>query len=275
MRSPIVVRSLVHVAFVASLALPGIAHAEGDAAAGKAKSTACAACHVSSNPASDTPHLAGQRPAYIAKQLKAFQKGGRTNPFMNAIAKQLSDADIDNLAAFWSSQAAGSDTTPPPEAAAINKSHMAFPKDFPKGFTLYLTSNDAQKNAISKTYINAAGFAAAKAGKPLPDGTVIITIHEAAKLDANKKPVVDKDGSWAVEKIENYAGMESRAGWGQDIPELLRNGNWNYAVFSPKGDLLPSPPVPSQAACLGCHKPQAETGFLFSSKELQAKAQAK
>jgi len=182
------------------------------------------------------PHLAGQRATYIAKQLKAYQKGERVNPFMAAIAKQLSDADVDNVAAFWNGQATGSDTTPSPEVAAINKSHMAFPKDFPKGFTLFLTANDAEKNEIRTSYINGVGFAAAKAGKAMSDGTVIIVVHQAAKLDANKKPVVAKDGSWVADKVAFYAGMEAEANWGKDIPELLRNADWNYAAFSPAQD---------------------------------------
>ena len=77
----------------------------GDAAAGKAKSTTCAGCHgakgVSANPL--WPNLAGQKEAYLAKQLKAFRGGSRKDPMMSGMAKPLSDADIDNLAAYFSS----------------------------------------------------------------------------------------------------------------------------------------------------------------------------
>jgi cytochrome c553 len=270
MRPFSLVRNLVPMVIALSIA-PVAAMAAGDAAAGKAKSVACEACHVAVDAAGDTPHLAGQRATYIAKQLKAFKAGDRKNPFMNAIASQLSDADVDNLGAYWASQASGSDTTVSEAAAAIKKSHMAFPKDFPKGFTLYLTANDAEKNVISQSFINNAAFAATKAGKPLPDATTIITIHAHAKLDAAKKPVVAKDGSWTVDTIENYAGMETLAGWGKDIPELLRNGDWNYAVF---GADKTAKPV-NQAVCLACHKPQAAVSYLFSFKELQAKATGK
>ncbi len=77
----------------------------GDAAAGKAKSAPCAACHgaagVSANPL--WPNLAGQQDAYMVKQIKAFRDGSRSDPMMSPIAKPLSDADIDNLAAYFSS----------------------------------------------------------------------------------------------------------------------------------------------------------------------------
>lgn len=77
----------------------------GDVAAGKAKSATCAGCH-GANGISNVPmypNLAGQKEQYTAKQLKAFRDGTRTDPTMNAMAKPLSDADIDNLAAYYAS----------------------------------------------------------------------------------------------------------------------------------------------------------------------------
>jgi cytochrome c553 len=91
---------LVSVAVMAS----GAAIA-GDAAAGKAKSATCAGCHgpagISANPL--WPNLAGQKDAYLAKQIKAFRDGTRTDPMMSPMAKPLSDDDIANLAAYFSS----------------------------------------------------------------------------------------------------------------------------------------------------------------------------
>jgi cytochrome c553 len=77
----------------------------GDAAAGKAKAASCAGCHgangISAVPT--YPNLAGQKEAYLVKQMKAFRDGTRTDPTMNAMAKPLNDADIDNLSAYYSS----------------------------------------------------------------------------------------------------------------------------------------------------------------------------
>jgi cytochrome c553 len=255
-----------------SLGVPGAASAAGDAAAGKGKSLACQTCHVSPAGAPGAPHLAGQRDAYIAKQLKAFKAGDRKDPMMNAIAAQLSDADIDNLAAFWSGQPPGSDTTVSSAVAAIKKSHMMFPRSFPKGFTLYLTANDAKENVVSKTYVNTVGLQAARAHKQLPDGSTIIVVKSAARLGPDKKPVLAKDGSWATDKVVAYVGMEAHAGWGKDVPELLRNANWNYAVFTP--EKAPKADVP-QTICLACHKPKASESYLFSFKELGEKAGGK
>jgi len=256
-------------AFVIALALPAVARAAGNIADGKAKSVACQACHVAS--AADTPHIAGQREIYIVKQLKAFKASDRKNPLMNAIANQLSESDIENLAAYWTAQPAAGDGNVSEAVTAIRKSQMPFPKDFPKGYVLYDTTKKDDQNAVSKSYVNNVGLQAAKADKPLPDGTSILVVNYAVKLDANKKPVTEKDGSWALDKVMSYAGMEARANWGKDIPELLRNTNWNYGVFGP--DKAPRTEI-NQAVCLACHKPKAATSFVFGLKEIQVAAKA-
>ncbi len=87
------------------LVTANVTMAAGDAAAGKAKAAACAGCHgaagMSANPL--WPNLAGQKDAYLAKQLKAFRDDTRKDPLMSPMAKPLTDADIDNLAAYFAS----------------------------------------------------------------------------------------------------------------------------------------------------------------------------
>ena len=77
----------------------------GDIDAGKTKSASCDGCHgangISANPL--WPNLAGQKRAYLVKQLKAFRDGTRSDPMMTPMAKPLSNADIENLAAYYSS----------------------------------------------------------------------------------------------------------------------------------------------------------------------------
>ena len=75
----------------------------GDAEAGKAKSVMCAACHgangISAVPT--YPNIAGQKEAYLAKQLKDFKSGKRSDPTMKGMVMALSDEDMDNLAAYY------------------------------------------------------------------------------------------------------------------------------------------------------------------------------
>lgn len=78
----------------------------GDAAAGKSKSTTCAACHGgdgnSLNP--QWPSLAGQHSKYIQDQLMAFKSGERNNILMSAQAMALSDQDMADLAAYYAAE---------------------------------------------------------------------------------------------------------------------------------------------------------------------------
>lgn len=90
---------------IALAASANVAMAGGNAAAGAAKAAMCAGCHgpkgISVSPM--YPNLAGQKEAYLVKQLKDFKSGARKNPTMSAMAAPLSDADIANLAAHFSS----------------------------------------------------------------------------------------------------------------------------------------------------------------------------
>ena len=77
----------------------------GDAAAGKSRAAACAACHGANGISANGlwPNLAGQKEPYLAAQIKAFRDGDRKNPMMSPMAAALSDTDIANLAAYYAS----------------------------------------------------------------------------------------------------------------------------------------------------------------------------
>lgn len=82
-------------------------YAAGDAAAGKAKSATCVGCHgVDGNsPAPTFPKLAGQHAGYLYKQLQDYKQGQRVNPTMAAMVANLSDTDMQDLAAYYAQQA--------------------------------------------------------------------------------------------------------------------------------------------------------------------------
>jgi cytochrome c553 len=230
------------------VALVAVDSRAGDLAAGKLKALACQACHASTN--ANAPHLVGQREAYVVKQLTAFKSGDRKNDLMSAIAKQLSDVDIADLAAYWSAQPTGSDASVSDAVVKITKPRMTLPKDFPKGFVVYSTENDAEHHTTSKSYANATALVAAKAGKPLPDGSAVIVVNYTSD-----------------NKATSYSGMEARAGWGTDVPPLLQNGDWSYNLWT--ADRTPKPDV-NQAVCLACHKPAAASSYVFTLDKIKA-----
>lgn len=80
--------------------------AAGNAAAGKTKAVMCAACHGAdgNSPTDMFPKLAGQGEAYLVKQLAEFKSGVRSNAVMAPMAAGLSEQDMADIAAYFSSK---------------------------------------------------------------------------------------------------------------------------------------------------------------------------
>lgn len=93
------------IAGIVSLAVASAALAAGDAKAGRKKAQQCQACHgidgVSRLP--DAPNLAGQNEVYLVKSLHDYRMGARKNEVMSVMAPTLSNQDVLDLAAWYSS----------------------------------------------------------------------------------------------------------------------------------------------------------------------------
>lgn len=241
-----------------------------DIEAGKAKAaTVCAACHGASgvSVADNVPNLAAQRAGYLEAQLNALKSGDRKNPIMNAIASQLSPGDIADVAAYFAAQPGPAPGAKSGLLANVAKSNLTFPEGYQGTFTKYHTINFPKTKQVRHYFANKVAVDAAKQGKPLPDGSVLFAEAYAAKLDADKKPVTGADGFYEPAKLLFYTAMAREAGWGKDIPDMLRNGDWNYAVFTTDKKHRPGT---NQAVCLACHKPLDSVSYTFTLKELAA-----
>jgi cytochrome c553 len=88
--------------------IAGSASAEGDATAGKQKNALCQGCHgikdfkMAYPKVYPVPKIGGQNVDYLVSALKAYRDGDRANETMHAIAADLSDQDIEDLAAYYS-----------------------------------------------------------------------------------------------------------------------------------------------------------------------------
>jgi len=81
---------------------------EGDAGRGKVKATSCLGCHAipsytNTYPTYHVPKVGGQNQEYIISALLAYRSGTREHGTMNGNAESLSDQDIADIAAFFSS----------------------------------------------------------------------------------------------------------------------------------------------------------------------------
>ena len=100
--------------FLAALALAAAAFpafAAGDAAAGKNKVYQCQGCHGISDwktafpEVYRVPKLGGQKAGYLVAAMKAYKKGERDFATMRAMVADLSDKDMEDIAAFYAAQA--------------------------------------------------------------------------------------------------------------------------------------------------------------------------
>jgi cytochrome P460 len=147
---------------------------------------------------------------------------------------------------------------------------ISFPNDYAKGVA-YATVDRADIKQVRVLYASSqAAIDAAKAGKPLPDGTVLTLVQYAAQVDDKGEPVKGPNGRFVrTDKIVGYTVMEKRPGWGNDVPEDIRNGDWQYQAFLP--DRTPNPKA-QLAACFKCHKPLDKQDFVFSWDGLRTAA---
>jgi cytochrome c553 len=246
-----------------------------DIEAGRAKvQTVCAACHGTNgvSVSDGIPNLAAQKARYIEGQLAAFKDGSRKNALMSAIAAQLGKDDIANVAAYFAAQPGAGAASKSELLPNLAKTRVTFPENYKDSFARYHTVNNATAGRVTVFYANKTALEAARAGRSLPDGSVLFGEIYSAKLGADQKPVAGTDGNLVADQLVAYTAMARDAGWGQDIPEMLRNADWNYAVFTPAKQ--PRPGV-NQAECLACHKPQDKTSFIFTLDQLTAAAKGK
>jgi len=247
-------------------ALASGAHA-ADLEAGKAKAAAvCAACHGANgvSVSDSVPNLAAQRAGYLEAQLKFFRDGTRREPggisraaIMNAVAAQLGDGDIADVAAYFSAQPGAAGAAKSELLPNFAKTGVQFPANYKSTFTRYATLVFPDRNQLRYYYANAAALRAAKAGRPLPDGSMLFVEVYSTKPDVDGWPLADR--------LTGYAAMAREKGWGRDIPGLLRNEDWNYALFTPQKQHRAGV---NQAECLACHKPQGEVSYTFTLERL-------
>jgi hypothetical protein len=134
---------------------------------------------------------------------------------------------------------------------------VKFPADYPKTFKLYDEVDLVARKVVRNYYINPAALKAAKPGKPAPEGTVILMEDHKAKLGPDGNPVLDGDGKFIPEPdVLAVIIQEKEKGWGAEYPPEKRNGEWEYAIFDPKG--TPKADM-KYDACFSCHKQARES----------------
>jgi plastocyanin len=146
-----------------------------------------------------------------------------------------------------------------PGAAGPDK--IAYPANW-KDHVLYTTVDRYDVKQYRELYASTqAAVDAMKAGRPLPDGTVLTLIQYKAQVDAAGNPVKGPNGRFVKGDLIAHAVMEKRAGWGTEYPAEWRNGEWEYAAFGTDGKLNEKA---NYKGCFECHKPHEKMDYVIS-----------
>ena len=144
---------------------------------------------------------------------------------------------------------------------------LAFPQDWDKG-VMYATVDRPDTKQYREFYTSAEAVQAARAGRPIPDGTLITLAAYGAKLDDKGVPLKDGNGRFIKDKLMAVNSMQKKAGWGADIPAEIRNGDWIYQSFTPDGKVNDKANL---GACFQCHLPFARDDYLTNLAKLADK----
>jgi hypothetical protein len=123
---------------------------------------------------------------------------------------------------------------------------VKFPEDFAEGIH-YATVN--RGNIREEIFTSRAAIDAAKAGQPLPSGTVITLVD------------------YRDDQLFRYVVMEKRTGWGAAHPPEKRTGEWEYQAFNADRSVNVDENLDR---CFSCHKPKAEQDFVHTLDRMKS-----
>ena len=153
-------------------------------------------------------------------------------------------------------------------AAFAGGERITFPHDYKSTYTQFSAGERMNGEQYAIEFANDVALAGARSGGPLPNGAQLVMEVYKPKVDADGEPVRDSDGARLPGDLAAVAVMEKQAGWGAAYPEDVRNGDWDFGLFTPAGDIKSADATP----CLGCHLGQVDSGYLFNYDRLAARA---
>lgn len=142
---------------------------------------------------------------------------------------------------------------------------LTLPADYRSTFTNYL-SLDRVQNADQTIRLFANDIAMKGPGTDgkLPFGSVLVAEVYKAKKASDGTVLKSALGRRIRGKFALIAIMERGEALGNDQPDGLKNGHWEFATFKPDG----SPAKKDLNACRACHAPLTSSNHLFSIEHL-------
>jgi hemoglobin len=138
---------------------------------------------------------------------------------------------------------------------------LALPADY-KGWPKFLSEvQRPDLKQVRELFINPTG-AKTSQGQPFPNGTLMVMELYKAKM-AGETPEIGSDGKLVKGDLAKVFVMGKGDGWGQDVPDNLKTGNWVFAAYGPDGKAL----AEDFTKCRACHAPLAQKDFVHRYDE--------
>ena len=135
---------------------------------------------------------------------------------------------------------------------------LAVPADYKRWPKFLSAVQRPDAKQVREIYMS-PNAAAATASTGFGPGTVFVMENYAALETTDGKLATDADGKLIKADLLRVFVMGKGAGWGQDVPESLRNGNWVYASYL--ADARSKGPE-DLSTCRACHLPLANKDFV-------------
>lgn len=131
-------------------------------------------------------------------------------------------------------------------SASAQTNRATFPADFDK-YVLYATYD--RGSSKEEAFAKPATLEIAKSGAPLPSGTQIVL------------------GIWQDYKLTGYFVMEKGEGWGLEVSEKMRTGDWHFQQYDTEGRIERTAIA---ERCQSCHQGAADNDFMFTIDRMRA-----
>lgn len=136
-----------------------------------------------------------------------------------------------------------------------------YPRGFETDFVRYQVVDRPDREIARFMYMDRPSWEVAKPGEPLPHGSIVVMEDHLVRMKG-EEPVRDAEGRLIpTDETTNVFVMEKQEGWGEEYPEETRNGEWEYAWFTPDGERTDR----SMDGCFECHKAQAAEDYTFTT----------
>ncbi len=150
--------------------------------------------------------------------------------------------------------------------ASAEDQRIQFPENYQTTFTNYLSLDRVQNaDQIIRLFANDIALKGMKENGEFPDGSILIGEVYKAKKDADGKVIESSLGRRIRGPLALVAVMEKQKGWGEQFPQGLKNGDWDFATFKPDGSVAKK----DLNGCRACHAPLTKLRHVFSYEHLK------